>query len=518
MLPQHLQSGRTDTILRVTGIAIWLASVAVVTVSLGSWAARGFPPQPASWSQGVIGVAAIAIVALVYASVAAALIGKAPRNLIGWVFLGIGVSMALVIPLNNSFEGIFHAVRPVPQGMLLMGWGTGAMLLPGSVLAAITVLVLLPSGRPEAPHWRRTLGIGVAGFLSLAISTAMRPEGLLWYPSLPNPLGVPAGAGPLVFLGSLIGVALLVASLALAAMWLAQGYRHAHAVQRRQLLWVALGATAMTVSVAVLFVARYLGDLSDETGQTIMLASALGSVLFPLSLFRYVTVTAAQGVEMDDVTFLFTDLQDSTLMYERIGDATAYDLVRDHFKVLESATRAHGGVIVKTIGDAIMARFRIPAQAVRTALDMRERIERLTEPGTASLVLRIGLHRGPAIAVVARDRVDYFGQTVNAASRIQAAALPGEIVLSDDVYRGLGVAELLVGYDLISERRKLRGVTTEMLLHRVAAGVPELPAVEARQVPAGAQEGTAAPVAAKAPATTAATARTIADASGVERR
>jgi class 3 adenylate cyclase len=229
----------------------------------------------------------------------------------------------------------------------------------------------------------------------------------------------------------------------------------------------------MTVSVAVLFVARYLGDTSDETGQMIMLASALGSVLFPLSLFRYVTVTAAQGVEMDDVTFLFTDLQDSTLMYERIGDATAYDLVRDHFKVLESATRSHGGVIVKTIGDAIMARFRIPAQAVRTAIDMRERIERLTEPGTANLVLRIGLHRGPAIAVVARDRVDYFGQTVNTASRIQAAALPGEIVLSDDVFRGLGVAELLVGYDVISERRKLRGVTSEMLLHRVTAAVPE---------------------------------------------
>ena len=166
MYPQHLQSGRTDTILRAVGIAIWLIAVAVVVLSLGSWAARGFPPQPASWSQGVVGVAAIALVALVYASVAAALIGRAPRNLIGWVFLAIGVSMALVIPLNNSFEGIFHAVRPVPQGMLLMGWGTGAMLLPGTVLAAIIVLILLPGGRPEAPHWRRTLGIGVAGCLS----------------------------------------------------------------------------------------------------------------------------------------------------------------------------------------------------------------------------------------------------------------------------------------------------------------------------------------------------------------
>jgi class 3 adenylate cyclase len=472
MFPQHLASGRTDTVLRTIGVLIWLAVVAVVAVSLGSWAARGFPPQPASWSQGVLGVAAITIVALVYTSVAAALVGRAPRNLIGWVFFAIGVSMAVVIPLNNSFEGIFHAVRPVPQSMLLMGWGTGSMLLPGSVLAATIVLILFPSGRPEAPHWRLTLWLSIAGFVSLTVSTAMRPEGLLWYPALPNPLGLPGAVAPLVFVGSVVGVVLLVAGLVLAASWLAQRYRHAHAVQRRQLLWVALGASAMTLSVAILFLARYLGTISDEDGQLIMLVAALGSVLFPLTLFRFVTVTAAQGVDIDDVTFLFTDLQDSTLMYERIGDATAYDLVRDHFRVLESATRAHGGVIVKTIGDAIMARFRIPAQAVRTALDMRERIEQLAEQGTADLVLRIGLHRGPAIAVVARDRVDYFGHTVNAASRIQAAALPGEIVLSDDVYRGLGVTELLVGYELVSERRKLRGVTTEMLLHRVAAGVP----------------------------------------------
>ena len=108
-----------------------------------------------------------------------------------------------------------------------------------------------------------------------------------------------------------------------------------------------------------------------------MLVAAVGSVLFPLTVFRFVTVTASQGVAMDDLTFLFTDLQDSTLMYERVGDATAYDLVRVHFKVLETATRDHGGVIVKTIGDAIMARFRDPAQAVRTALEMRERIEQL---------------------------------------------------------------------------------------------------------------------------------------------
>jgi class 3 adenylate cyclase len=222
--------------------------------------------------------------------------------------------------------------------------------------------------------------------------------------------------------------------------------------------------------VGLLFVARYLGTTSDPDGEILMFVAGVGGILFPIAIFRFVTVTASQGVAMSDLTFLFTDLQDSTLMYERVGDATAYDLVRVHFKILESATRDHGGTIVKTIGDAIMARFRDPAAAVLTAIEMRDRIERLAASGTAQLVLRIGLHRGPAIAVSVRDQIDYFGQTVNAAARIQAAAAPGEIVLSDDVFRGVGVADLLLGYDLVAERRKLRGVSTEMLLHRVAAG------------------------------------------------
>jgi class 3 adenylate cyclase len=226
----------------------------------------------------------------------------------------------------------------------------------------------------------------------------------------------------------------------------------------------------MTIGVGLLFVARYLGTTSDADGEVLMFIAALGTVAFALTLFRFVTVTASQGIEMDDVTFLFTDIQDSSLMYERVGDATAFDLVQLHFRALERVTRAHGGVIVKTIGDAIMARFHDPSQAVQTALEMRGRIEALAEQGTAELVLRIGLHRGPAIAVVSGDHVDYFGQTVNTAARIQAAAVPGEILVSDDVYRGVGVGEALLGHDLVTERRRLRGVSTELLLHRVPAG------------------------------------------------
>ena len=474
MTMPSLARSHADTVLRVLGWGVALAVTGGVFASLGSWATRGFPPQPSGWAQSALGISAIALVAVVYAIVAAALINRSPRNPIGWIFLGIGFGMAVVIPINQALEGVLHSMRPVPQEALFVGWFVGAVQLPGAVVSAIIVLILFPSGRPEYRHWRLAVALALSGFALLAASTALRPEGLLWYPTLPNPLGTPAAIAPLVGAGMVLGAVALAGSLVLAAAWLAWRFRYAHSVQRRHLALVAFGAGAMAATVFVLFMARYVGPIDDSLGERIMLVAAAGSVLFPITLFRFVSLTASEGVEMDDLTFLFTDLQDSTLMYERIGDAPAFDLVRVHFRVLESATRDHGGVIVKTIGDAIMARFLEPIEAVRTAIEMNERIERLAGQGTADLVLRIGIHRGPAIAVVARDRIDYFGQTVNTAARIQAAAAPGEIVLSDDVYRGVGVAELLTNLPSQTQRQQLRGVSRELLLHRIRSGTREV--------------------------------------------
>jgi class 3 adenylate cyclase len=469
-----------DTFLRVLGWAIALAVTGGVFAALGSWATRGFPPQPAGWAQSAMGISAVALIGVIYALVAAALINRLPRHPIGWIFLGISFAMAIVIPINQALEGVLHSMRAVPQPMLLVGWAVGAVQLPGAVVSAILVLLLFPSGRPEYRYWRLAAALALSGFLLLTVSTALRPEGLLWYPTLPNPLATPSTIRPLVAAGMLLGATALVSSLVLAALWLAGRFRFAHSVERRHLAWVAFGAITMTVTVTLLFVARYVGPVDDPVGERLMLLAAIGAVIFPVTLFRFVTATASEGVEMDDLTFLFTDLQDSTLMYERVGDATAYDLVRVHFRVLESVTREHGGVIVKTIGDAIMARFFEPTQAVHTAIHMQERIDALARDGRTDLVLRIGIHRGPAIAVVNRDRVDYFGQTVNTASRIQAAAAPGEIVLSDDVYRGIGVADLLVGYPVVAQRQQLRGVTREMLLHRINRGRRAEPALPER--------------------------------------
>jgi adenylate cyclase len=168
------------------------------------------------------------------------------------------------------------------------------------------------------------------------------------------------------------------------------------------------------------------------------------------------------------VTLLFTDLTGSTEMYEELGDAEAYALVRDHFDLLRAVVEAHGGVIVKTIGDAIMASFHTPERGVTCAFALQERFQAwvrsrgLEKP----LGLRVGLHAGPSL-VVHTDGLgmDYFGRTVNLAARAQGAAEGGEIVWTGEVHEDPAVRHALTVRGAVPEPiektlKGLRGVTT----------------------------------------------------------
>ncbi len=109
------------------------------------------------------------------------------------------------------------------------------------------------------------------------------------------------------------------------------------------------------------------------------------------------------------VTLLFTDIKGSTELYEHLGDAAAYSLVQEHFKVMTDVIRTHGGNIVKTIGDAVMAAFPDNAAAVKTACEIQTAFRSLSGK-LEGITVKIGLHRGPAIAVTSNRRLDYFGR------------------------------------------------------------------------------------------------------------
>ena len=458
--------------LRVVAALVWIAALTAIVACLALWASRGFPRHPAGYATTLLGISGIAIAAIAYATAGFSLSSMSPRNLLGWVLLGAGAGLAFILVVNQYIETTVQPFRSVPYATLLLAWFVGSVHLPTSAAAVVIAVLLFPAGRLEWRPMRVAVALAIVGCVLLAMSTALRPDGMLWYPTLPSPLVLPMSLAPFVTAMSLAGMVAFVSAFGLVAVCLAWRFKHGHAEHRHQLAWVALGGTVMAVTLGSLFAARYSGMVTDADGERLLFIAAVGSIVLPITLLRFTRITAAHGVKVPDMTFLFTDLEGSSDMYRRIGDQPAFDLVRLHFDTLGAITRARGGAVVKTIGDAIMAAFPDPADAVRTAFEMFERLEQMNVRRSSGLVLKVGVHRGPVIAVGKRERPDYFGQTVNAAARLQQASAAGEIVLSDDVYRGAGVAELLEGHDVHPETADLRGVADDMPVYRVSVAHP----------------------------------------------
>ncbi|MGH3135125.1 MAG: DUF5939 domain-containing protein [Gaiellaceae bacterium] len=215
-----------------------------------------------------------------------------------------------------------------------------------------------------------------------------------------------------------------------------------------------------------------LGDYVWSMGPFLSAAQVLSNQTF-LDLFASETIVAAEGLEVRRLTLLFTDIQGSTAMYERVGDMKAFDLVRLHFGFLRESISCHSGALVKTIGDAVMASFHDPRNAVRAALDMNARIARFNaEVGDDLIALKMGAHIGACLAVTLNGRLDYFGQAVNLAARVQALSVGNELILTDDLLKAPRVRELLDGLALTAESVELKGIQGAVRIHRLRTSTP----------------------------------------------
>ncbi len=187
-------------------------------------------------------------------------------------------------------------------------------------------------------------------------------------------------------------------------------------------------------------------------------------------IYQTDTLDHDQRLRITSLTFLFTDLKGSTALYERVGDLVAYDLVRQHFHVLHEVVAAEAGAIVKTIGDAVMATFGTPDRALAAALKMREAMAHINaERGNEDLLLKIGIHEGPCLAVTLNNSQDYFGQTVNMAARVQGLASSRAIFVTQPVINDKKTANILAKFGLhpTMQRAALRGLADETTVYEI---------------------------------------------------
>lgn len=227
--------------------------------------------------------------------------------------------------------------------------------------------------------------------------------------------------------------------------------------------------TDMRVLPAVWIAGQALHDLLGNRKKFLTAKRLLSNQTFR-DIYGSDMLDVDQRLKITSLSFLFTDLKGSTELYERVGDLIAYDMVRAHFRVLHEVVASEAGAVVKTIGDAVMATFPTPDRAVAAALKMREAMRTLNaESMREDLLLKIGIHEGACLAVTLNDRLDYFGQTVNIAARVQGLAVSHSIFATESVVANKQSAQLLsaAGLTPLPQQAMLRGIADELTVYEI---------------------------------------------------
>ena len=175
-------------------------------------------------------------------------------------------------------------------------------------------------------------------------------------------------------------------------------------------------------------------------------------------LFESQMISPRERFTVRSQVILFTDLRGSTAMYNKVGDALAYVMVRNHFEILVETIRQHNGAVIKTIGDAVMASFSGVEDALAAARRMHHRMAEITPPPGIKdrVTLKSGLHVGPCLAVNANDKLDFFGTTINLAARLVGCCKGGDLTVSDELYQRPETAQFLQISGKAAEQTELR--------------------------------------------------------------
>jgi class 3 adenylate cyclase len=218
---------------------------------------------------------------------------------------------------------------------------------------------------------------------------------------------------------------------------------------------------------------RELTVLVERAGWSadIVRGSVLASCPGFLAAFGAEAPAVGRELRVGTLAVLFVDLVSSTALYERYGDARAYAAVQEHAASAARIIAEHGGAIVKTLGDGLLASFPAVGPAVAAGLDLTAAAaavgQRLGMPG---LAVRVGVNAGPCFLVGVDGRIDLFGTTVNVAARLEAEAPPGQVAVLAEALDQPDARAVLVGRaaGVTRASRRLRGLAGSFTVATVA--------------------------------------------------
>jgi len=262
--------------------ATFLLVLTVLTVGLGValWAGIRFRPPHISFIQGSIVFVAEMFYAISYAAMGWLLATRLPRNLLGWIFMFLGLAMAVQLAVTFTVEDVYQAFRPLETPLLFAAWVTSSVHLPALVLLTVVVFLRFPTGTLLSRRWAIAGWTTLVGALIVGLSVGLSPTGLAWYPSLPNIFAAPPTTRVALQAAELFGLVLMVAGVLASTVSMVVRYRRSADIQRAQMRWIAVAVVLFAGAGLPFVIVRYGLDMPYSSGHLLMaLALAAGCFL-----------------------------------------------------------------------------------------------------------------------------------------------------------------------------------------------------------------------------------------------
>jgi len=181
-------------------------------------------------------------------------------------------------------------------------------------------------------------------------------------------------------------------------------------------------------------------ERAGDRAHALTAARAMSTAAFR-ELFPDQQLAPGRLMAVAQVTLVVAQLDDAPSLFRDLGDSKAFPVAARFFDQVAALAREYGGSLVKTFGGLAIAAFERPVPAVEAALSVQAALD--AHPVTTGLRCRVGVHRGPLMALTQGGRLDYFGQNVELALAVSAAAPPAVVAITSTVCQDAAVAERL---------------------------------------------------------------------------
>ena len=263
------------------GLALGFAAAGLL------FGALSFPaPLPEGREPFLASIVIQDVLVVLYGVLGALIASRQGRNVIGWIFCFVAVSLGIISFTSGYADYALYARDEPLPGAVLAAWVTNWLFIPAVFVSVCYLFFLFPDGRPASPRWRPVIWAATIVAAAATLATALEPGRLFSFPTVENPFGLGEPFGRLAIVTSditdLAAMPVFLASLASIVARL----RRAQDRERQQLKWITYAAALTASSFTISFLA---GSLAEDW-------RAVSDGFFLIGVVGFAGVPAAAGI------------------------------------------------------------------------------------------------------------------------------------------------------------------------------------------------------------------------------